>query len=380
VAKVAVVRSANSIIYDPRVKKIIKSLKKRYSVSALGWDRDGLPKKKLDDYIVELKLFRLKTSFWKPSLPRLFIRLVVFFPLFWAWVFVNLVIQRPEVVHACDLDTVLPCYVYKKIFRKRLIFDVFDRYAMVFIPAKFKRFFAIVNWLEELLGNKADALIIAGGQKVLETFRKKPKLCAVVLNCPEDCMPDKKKELTSNNGSSKEALTLVYTGGIRRGRALENLVSIINSLNGVNLVIAGPIMDKELFAQIDHNPGIRYDGVFEPSDALALEKSSDVMIALYDTAVAWNRITLPNKLFEAMMCGIPIITNIATEIVNETQCGIVVKDYYDINEIQNAIISLRDNYKLRKILGDNGRKAFLQRYNWHIIEQILYNIYETIMK
>jgi hypothetical protein len=170
--KIVVIRSANSVIYDPRVKRIIKSLNKRYSVTALGWDRDGLPKKKLDDYIVELKLFRLKTSFWKPSLPRMFVRLVVFFPLFWAWVFINLAIQRPEVVHACDLDTVLPCYVYKKIFQKRLIFDVFDRYAMVFIPAKFKRLFAIVNWLEELLGSKADALIIAGGQKVLETFKK----------------------------------------------------------------------------------------------------------------------------------------------------------------------------------------------------------------
>jgi glycosyltransferase involved in cell wall biosynthesis len=198
------------------------------------------------------------------------------------------------------------------------------------------------------------------------------------MNCPEDCMPGKKKELINN--SSKEALTLVYTGGIRRGRALESLVSIINSLNGVNLVIAGPIMDKELFAQINHIPGIKYNGVFEPLDALALEKSSDVMIALYDTAVAWNRITLPNKLFEAMMCGIPIITNIATEIVKETKCGIIVNNYYDVNEIRKAIISLKDDDELRKILGDNGRKAFVQRFNWHTMERRLYDLYETIMK
>jgi glycosyltransferase involved in cell wall biosynthesis len=376
--KVAVARSANSVIYDPRVKRIIKSLNKRYSVTALGWDRDGLPKSKLDDFIVELKLFRLKTSFWKPTLPRMFLRLVVFFPLFWAWLFINLAIQRPDVVHACDLDTVFPCYIYKKIFQKRLIFDVFDRYAMVFVPAKFKRSFAIVNWLEELLSNKADALVIAGGQKVLDTFRKKPKLCAVILNCPEDYIPDKKKELIAISG--KEALNLVYTGGIRRGRALENLVSIINSLNCVNLVIAGPIMDKELFAQIEHNPVVKYNGVFEPSEALALEKSSDVMIALYDSSVSWNKITLPNKLFEAMMCGIPIITNIATELVKETKCGVIVKNYDDVDEIRKAIISLRYDDELRKFLGDNGRKAFVQKYNWHIMEKKLYDLYDVIMK
>jgi glycosyltransferase involved in cell wall biosynthesis len=134
-----------------------------------------------------------------------------------------------------------------------------------------------------------------------------------------------KKELIIN--SSKEALALVYTGGIRRGSTLEDLVFIINNLNGVNLVIAGPIMDKEVFAQIDDTTAIKYIGVLEPSEALALEKSSDVMIALYDSSVPWNKITLPNKLFEATMCGIPIITNIATELVKETNCGVIVKNY-----------------------------------------------------
>ena len=160
---------------------------------------------------------------------------------------------------------------------------------------------------------------------------------------------------------------------------MEKLVTIINSLNGINMVLAGPIMDKELFAQIERNQAIKYTGVFEPSEALALEKSSDVMIALYDPSVLWNGITLPNKLFEAMMCGIPIITNIATEVVKETKCGVIVENYNDINEIRMAIIGLRDDKELRRILGDNGRKAFVQRYNWNIMEDKLYNMYEIIM-
>jgi hypothetical protein len=92
--------------------------------------------------------------------------------------------------------TVLRIYtvdVSVKAKKIRLVFDVFDRHAMVFIPAKFKRLFAIVNWLEELLVNKADALILSGGQKVLETFRRKPKLCDVILNCPEDYIHGKKR-------------------------------------------------------------------------------------------------------------------------------------------------------------------------------------------
>ena len=53
---------------------------------------------------------------------------------------------------------------------------------------------------------------------------------------------------------------------------------------------------------------------------------------------------------------------VATEIVNETQCGMIVK--YDVEDISQAILTLRDNPELRKKLGDNRCNAFLQKYNW----------------
>ena len=76
---------------------------------------------------------------------------------------------------------------------------------------------------------------------------------------------------------------------------------------------------------------------------------------------------LPNKVFEAMMCGIPLVTNIAADIVNEIGFGIIVK-YDNIKEIKNAIITLRDNNTLRLRLGLNGRKAYLEKYNWSTMD------------
>jgi glycosyltransferase involved in cell wall biosynthesis len=34
---------------------------------------------------------------------------------------------------------------------------------------------------------------------------------------------------------------------------------------------------------------------------------------------------------------------------------------------------------LRKRLGNNGRKAFLEKYNWNAMEQKLYQIYEDLL-
>ena len=86
-----------------------------------------------------------------------------------------------------------------------------------------------------------------------------------------------------------------------------------------------------------------------------------------------------NKLFEAMMCGKPVIRNVAQEIIKEVNCGIVV-DYDNGEQIREAIVTLRDNPELCKRLGDNGRKAFLEKYNWSIMEQRLYRVYDSLLK
>src|SRR5437899_788401 len=109
---IALIRS-NSVVYDPRVGKIVRSLSKRYSVLVLGWNREGISPEIIGNYSVDLKLFPLKAPFGKSSL-------VFYLPFFWIWVFLKLVAFRPKIVHACDLDTILPSYIYKIIFNKKL--------------------------------------------------------------------------------------------------------------------------------------------------------------------------------------------------------------------------------------------------------------------
>jgi glycosyltransferase involved in cell wall biosynthesis len=360
---IIIIRS-NSVIYDTRVRKIVSSLCKRYSVSVLGWNREGALKKTIDNYIVDLKLFNLKAPFGKSSL-------IAYFPLFWIWVLIKLSVYKPKVVHACDLDTILPSYLYKIIFRKRLVFDIFDRYAMAYIPSRFAALHSLVNLSEELFSKKADVLITVW-EKVQRTFRRKPRHCAIIMNCPEDHAIDKVK-------SENEVMTLVYTGNIRRERGLEEIIAAVKDLKNVEFIIAGRVIDKELLDQMLVVSNVKYKGILQPSDALDLEASSDVMVALYDLNTPLNRVSMSNKHFEAMMCGIPLITNTGRELINEVDYGIMV-GYNDVNQIKAAVVCLRDDIELRRRLGNNGRKAFLQKYNWSMMEQELYKIYESLLE
>ena len=202
-------------------------------------------------------------------------------------------------------------------------------------------------------------VLINISKEVLDTFRKKPARSIIIMNCPKDY--DFKKE----ESNESHPLKIVYTGAVwRESRGLENIIAVIKDLTDVEFAIAGWYRekDKKLLDQILEIPNVKFKGLLEPNEALALEASSDVMIALYDPELLLYNVTLPNKLFEAMMCGVPLITNVASHVVNEAGSGIIVK-YNDKEQIKKAIVSLRDDSELRRRLGLNGRKAFLQKYS-----------------
>jgi glycosyltransferase involved in cell wall biosynthesis len=103
------------------------------------------------------------------------------------------------------------------------------------------------------------------------------------------------------------------------------------------------------------------------------------MIALYDLNLQNQyEYGVANKVLEAMMCGVAVITNISPDLVNDTNCGILV-DYGNANEVRQAIIKLKDNPELRKFYAINGRHAFLNKYNWTKMEERLYNTYDELL-
>jgi len=341
---------------------MVSSLKKRYSTSVLGWNREAVATKDINGYIVPLNLFGLGAPFGKPSL-------IPYYPLFWSWVFFKLLQTKPNVVHAIDFDTLLPCYIYKLLFGKKLVYDVHDRFSG-YVPPNHTTFYNIINSAEELFSRKADVLITVS-EKVQSTFRARPKHCEIIMNVSEDYKLENPK-------SEDGVLTLVYTGLISKDQGLDRILRGISGLTGIQLTLAGRVVDNKLLQQMLELPNVKYNGILKRNESLNLEASSDVMIVLYDLKYRKNQLSSPNKIFEAMMCGIPLITNMEPDIVEkEVQCGIIV-DYDNIDQIKQAIVLLRDNNELRIKQGKNGRKAFEEKYNWNNMEQKLYEIYKLI--
>jgi glycosyltransferase involved in cell wall biosynthesis len=87
---------------------------------------------------------------------------------------------------------------------------------------------------------------------------------------------------------------------------------------------------------------------------------------------------LPNRLFEYLALGIPIVApSYAVEIakiVNAEQCGLLV-DFEDPAAIAEAILHLQKNPELCREMGKRGREGFLRRHNWEVeVEPLLARI------
>lgn len=368
-ADIIIVRS-NSIVYSPRVVKIGMSLRKKYPVLVLGWNRENLEKRAFQNHDLNIKLFGIKAPLGKYSL-------IGYLPFFWIWILANLIWYKPIVVHACDLDTVIPCFLYKVIFKKKLVFDVCDRYGMAYIPPTSHILYYIVNRLEEMFVKKAD-VVVTVAEPLLASFPKRPKKTAIIMNCSNDThiLND---DISVSKKNVSRSFKLVYTGNIVGDRGLDQISKAINDIHDVEFIVAGHPIDEKLLDRITKLPNIIYKGRLQHNDALKLTMNCDAMVILYDPRVPNNNFSSSNKLFEAMMCKLPIITNVSSEIVNdEVGCGIIV-DYDDVNAIRAAIIRLKDNLDFRTELGNNGRKAFQQKYNWRNMEKKLYGVYEELL-
>lgn len=372
---IAIIRS-NPIEYDVRVQKIIKALsKKRYEIAVLGWDRENEFRKSEKVYLnVFIRRLKLRAPYGH-------VLLIMYMPIFWLWSTINLILIKPKMIHACDLDCLISSIIYKYFFNKKtkIIFDNFERYALAFIKPKnvlSKTLFRVVYLLENILALKSDALIVVSKKRLLTFKNFMPKYTTVIMNTPEDMLNrilvSKRMRIRKNSGE----FLIVYAGSISKSNGILLLIDAIKEIENAKLILMGRNFDIPLNALIK-KPRIHYLSLVPHITALTMVSQADVVPILYDPEILISQYANPNKLFEAMMLKKPVITNVCEDIVKEKKCGIIVN--YSMESIKNALLFLKKHPSLAKKMGNNGRKAYEEKFNWKVMEKRLYEVYDALL-
>jgi glycosyltransferase involved in cell wall biosynthesis len=298
--------------------------------------------------------------------------------------------QKADIYHLHDPE-LLPIGVLLRLFTKgKVIYDVHeyvkaDIITKPWLPKVVRWPLSLMYWLTEQLSLPFINEIIIAEDSYIKNYKKRKNVLAI-RNYP---IPSLLKETT---GVKNSRPTIVYVGGIVKARGVFELIDTIRLLKtkygNILLTLVGPVNPDTLAGEIDSlleqlslQDNVSLVGKVKHEEVYNILPSCHVGVAILHPTPNYVE-SLPTKLFEYMTVGLPVIASnfpVWQEVVEENNCGLTVNPF-DPEDIAKAIEYLLDNPDQARKMGQNGRKAVLEKYNWENEEQKLIELYENLLK
>jgi glycosyltransferase involved in cell wall biosynthesis len=238
----------------------------------------------------------------------------------------------------------------------------------------FKKIVSAAFQLYQRFACRKLSAVVSATPKIHQTLIKYNPRNVVVKNFP---IIGKLKKVEKHNNK-----WISYIGGINTIRGFYEIIAAAKT-SKTQLKLAGVFHEPQLHEVIKHPDFSSYIDFLGYLTSIEVEellsKSYAGLVTLHPTLNFLD--SLPIKLFEYMSAGIPVIASnfpLWKSIIEENNCGICV-DPTNPHQIAEAINFLKENPEEAKIMGDNGRKAVLENYNWKNEEKKLIELYNTIL-
>lgn len=365
---------SNPVNPDSRVEKEVNSLLKHYpdSITILAWDRSSNYKKreeylKLENGCAMIHRFGIQASFGdglKNLIPFIKFQLSVFL-----WLMKER--KNYSLIHACDFDTGFIAMISTFLTKKKLIFDIFD-YLSTDATTPVKK---LIRWLENAVIKRSILTIICTEQREQQIFGSKPNELLVIHNSPYVI------KNTSANSKKSSRFKIAYVGILQDHRLLLEMADIIKNREDCELHIGGFGKYEEYFEKLSSEyDNIQYYGKISYQQVLALEDKCDIITAIYDPVIGNHYYAAPNKFYEALMLGKPLImvenTGMSDE-VRENKIGVLIEFSKDgFEKGLNEIFSQVDNWAS---MSEKMTNLYEEKYSWSKMESRLLNAYEGLI-
>ncbi|WP_196596234.1 glycosyltransferase family 4 protein [Pectinatus frisingensis] len=377
--KTVVLRS-NPILPDPRVEKECYVLiKNGIDVEILSWDRAKKYKIKRESITIdhiEIPINRIGiVGVFGGGIKRNLLPLVIFQIKMAIW----LILHKKEynIIHACDFDTALTGFLVSVLLKKKFIYDIFDYYVDAFsVPDLLQ---GVIRRIDSLIINHANAVIICAEKRIKQIGSIKcMKKLYIIHNSPKYVNIDKKSDLIKVKNSNR--IKFVYVGVLQKGRFIEELIDIIEKNNNYELHIAGfGTLENKIIKSCKKNSNIIFYGRISYDQTLYLEKQCDIMTALYDPRVRNHYYAAPNKFYEALMLGKPLIMVRGTgmaDVIEKNDIGEVIEfNSISLKKGINNLVERRDEWYE---MADKMKNLYNKYFSWDIMQNRLLDLYRNI--
>lgn len=273
--------------------------------------------------------------------------------------FFYLIFRKYDYILSNDLDTLPSCFFASKIKNTDLVYDSHELFSEG----------------PELQGRK---FVQGFWRKLEDFFLPKIKNSYTVSQSIVEFYDDKYKNkmgLIRNIPLKKDVLivddvvfptknkTIIYQGVLNPGRGLKPMIKALNFIDDVDLIIVGygkvEAELKAFVAQENMNNRVHFLGRVSRDKLFNYTKKATLGMVLEEPLGLSFQYSLPNKLFDYIHAGIPIIAgNLPeiTRIINKYKVGVLVNDYQP-ETIANAIKKLLKDDVLLSEIKENQQKA-----------------------
>lgn len=276
-----------------------------------------------------------------------------------------------DVIHACDFDTAFFSQgVVKK--KSKYIFDIFD-----FIYGEPKSFFQrCVKNAQLKIINKADATILCTEEREQQIKGSYPQKLVFIHNTPMAEMIKAGDFIVNENNKIK----VVYVGILQDFRLLKEIANCIAQNDRFEFHIGGFGKYESFFVDMSkkHN-NIIFHGKLSYDQTLSLERQCDIMLAVYDPSIENHRFAAPNKFYESLMLGKPVIMVRGTgmsDVVEEQDLGVLID--YSEKSFSEGLTKLLDRKNEWQIMGEKAKLIYKEKYNWDEMRNRLKDLYENL--
>ena len=282
-----------------------------------------------------------------------------------------------DIIHAFDLDTGLVAGMICQLFHKKLIYHVLDAYAdsHFFSDSFIKR---IVYKVEMALINSAEATLICTEERKAQIQDGTPKRLEIIHNTPDHSNENETDRFVLKVSNAE--VKIAYVGTQCCGRGIEELIRAVIQDHRFELHIGGyGPLDNMIHDAAQQCNRIHYYGKLPYAQTLSLEEQCDLMVALYDPEISNHRYCAPNKLYEALMLGKPLLMCENTgwdRLFQEEKIGCLIPYSQEgIAQGLNKLYEVKENWPA---MSEAGKRLYRQRYSWETMKQRIRKIYTEI--
>lgn len=195
----------------------------------------------------------------------------------------------------------------------------------------------------------------------------------------------KNDQLMEKLGLKKDSFKIVHFGSLGLANGAHSIIESAKLLKDREdiefLFVGGGSTEQDLVDEVEKNnlKNVKFLGKFPMTDVSEIVNFSDVsMISFLDIPILYTN--SPNKLFDSLSAGKPIIVNSAgwtKDIAEKYHCGYYVNPNHP-EELVEKVLYLKDNPEVVRSMGQNARKLAETVYDKSILCKKFVEVIEEV--